>query len=445
MISREEVKSQLGRADPYPGSKPLPSELVAEKPSVEQIMGVEVSLSRTRWSRNPRRGPLVAVASGLAVIAVGLVVGLMTRLTDAPPAQPASPIDVTIPNQPLDSVFPVEPSGSGPALVWEAASLPFGAMKAEWLVADDDRFYLSIIGSSELGPGVYWLSSEDGRSWNNLTPTGDQPHLDPQQHEPNNEVTAWDGKVVAISFPEVFTLDVRSGRFEAHPLKLPDGYTNPETWCEPDDQCAPDVTLTAGSRGALIVVKGPDPQSIAAWHSNDGFEWSPAGELPIHPSLVGAVARGFVLVGPASGGCGVWHSEDAMEWEHIHNLSECPLRLFSWNDQAVAVYADSLWTISPSGVSPIIPEELSVLRGGKLMIAAGQGGIVVPYDAIPPDWDFEDDGLWPPVNAVVEYSPDGRQWSRSVLPGETGSTVEIVGTTTVLLRERGIYIGTAES
>ena len=100
---------------------------------------------------------------------------------------------------------------------------------------------------------------------------------------------------------------------------------------------------------------------------------------------------------------------------------------------------------SPSGVSPIIPEELSVLRGGKLMIAAGQGGIVVPYDAIPPDWDFEDDGLWPPVNAVVEYSPDGRQWSRSVLPGETGSTVEIVGTTTVLLRERGIYIGTAES
>ncbi|MDX1468686.1 MAG: hypothetical protein R3258_05045 [Acidimicrobiia bacterium] len=392
------------------------------------------------------RGPVLAVAVVLGVIAVGLAVSLMAGQTDAPPAQQPDPIDMTLPIQPIDPVFPVQPGGSGPALVWQAAPLPLGGTRAEWLVADHDRFYMSIIGSSQLGPGTYWLSSEDGRSWTDITPSDElRPMVSSDR---NSEITAWNGVVIAVSFPDVLTLDSRTGRFEIQQLQLPDSYTDPQTWCEPDGLCRPEVTVTAGDRGALLIVEGPDPGSLAAWHSNDGFEWSPLTEIPGDRILVlaAAVDGGFILTGLDRGGCGVWHSRDAMKWEHIHTLNECPRGLVAWKDEAVAVHLGSLWRISTKTVTPILPEELSVLRRGEVTVGAGENGIVVPYEAIQPDWDFED-GLWPPLNAVVEFSTDGRVWSRRVLPdpiSDASNHVEIAGTTVVLLTEHMIYIGTPE-
>ena len=444
MKDHSELQSLLRSADPYPSSEPLSPTLTDEKAPVEQIMGFETPLLARPAGSRRWRGPLVAVGLGIAVLVVGLLAILLRGGEEAPPAEQGPPVEITVPERPLDPVFPVEPSGSGPALMWEVTGLPLRGTAPQWMVSDGELFYLSISGSSQLGPGVRWLSSSDGRTWEDVSPTAQLPTFQKDPNEPFTEVAVWNGVIIAAAYPDVYVLDTKSNRFESFRLQLPDDYTDPESWCEPDTTCQPDLTVAAGDRGAMVFSEGPDPHSLAAWYCDDGFDWSLMGELPGDPISLVAVDGGFMFTAPARGGCGVWFSEDSDTWAQIHTLTECPIHLEAWNSDAIALYPESLWRVSRSSVSPIVAESLSRLNGNPMMLAAGSGGIIVPYDVLDPE---ADPFAWGPLNAVVDYTPDGTTWSRRVLPEtEIASSVSVaaVGTTGLILGEGKLLIGTPE-
>jgi hypothetical protein len=435
---------------------------------LEEIRTDEVWVPTAGPSTRERRTPTWAIGLALSVVFLLVAVSLVLLV---PETDTSDLVNEPGPEEPVDESGLIEPAGSGPALVWDEIDLPMDS-RLGWLVADDQSFYLSMTDSFEVTTDWSWFVSDDARTWTQIASYKEllgsgPPALD---LEPN---LAWDGKLVSVDFPTVITVDTISGQvssrdldFDILPIKDP--CFQPEVVGAPDSQqiacegySTEDVDITAGPEGILIVAEAgdipdlsvvcPDPNPACdptqgwnmhptGWISTDGISWTSLPQRgPFTPGTairvdIAAVQDGFVAIRSSHDTCEAWFTSDGFSWQQVGSIApeECPTDpLIRWGSDAIGVpYSFSpsmqpipLWLISSSGVSQIENEPMPPIESFGY-IGAGEAGIAVVYRAGAPDSDAD--------VGVVEYSRDGRLWSRRAIPDFPGSQV-VVGSEEVVI------------
>jgi hypothetical protein len=290
--------------------------------------------------RTHTRAPLLAVAGGLAAVALVAVIALpsllnRTALEGTPsslpsesawqsPSATATVIEPT-PTAPVSTATP-EPTPVPPisGVTWDSGNLEPRRGFVHKVIVEGDRFFA--VGGHDHDP-VIWDSS-DGEHWHR--------HELPWQERFDQFVDAEPTDIPnRLSVDHLGSIDgqyIAIGHFHG----CCGDYVEPAVWTSPDGQSwsAVDDTslqraflvrdITAGPRGLLLVSTYFGEGEASAWLSADGAEWTevdPVAESADLRVAVGTASTYFVagnlgttpVTSPA-----IWRSVDGRHWELLH-------------------------------------------------------------------------------------------------------------------------------
>lgn len=451
----------------------------ATAPPVEldEIRTDQIWLPEAGSSSRQRRTPNLGFGLALAVIFVLMAVSLVLLV---PETDRSDVVDEPVPEDPVDKSGLIEPAGSGSELTWDEVDLPMDSGRLGWLVADDQSFYISMTDSFEVTTDWSWFVSHDARTWTQIPSYKELLGSGPPALDLEPDL-AWDGKLVSVDFPTVITVDTTSGQVSSSELDfdtlpITDPCFQPEVVGEPDSMeiacegySTEDINITAGPEGILIVAEAGDIRDRSSvcpscdptqgwvmhpigWISTDGISWTSLPQSgPFVPGTavgvdLAAVDDGFIALRSNLNTCEAWFTPDSFDWQQVGSISpeECP-DIIPWGSQAIGVL-DAVWSPSPS-VQPIPFRLISSSRISQMEnesmpplegignIAAGEAGIAVVYGSEVSGSSVD----------VIEYSQDGRLWSRRTLPDFRGRQV-LVGSEEVVVYGRfgldGLLVGT---
>jgi hypothetical protein len=318
-------------------------------------------------------------------------------------------------------------AGDGPTLTWLPAKI-FGVNQPSYqdaslfggpLLFDGERFYL--LSNS----GVF--ASSDGESWS------DTGFRLPGTGASWVDAAAWEGMmVVATALPEILTWNRESdSTFRFSPPISQGGNTDLRN------------AVAVGPQGALVVYFRHTSSSIyvvAAFTSSNGRDWTEVNADPFNSGQFGSVVAfndGF-LYRQRSGA--FWYSGDGHTWAEWFAYSPAdneriPTGMTAWEGSVLAhpnsaftgpsvdvgpyslLRANGMHQLPESGLPPL--EGIYIGVGGE--ISAGPIGIVTAFGWDPhiltEPWNYgcceEGQSI-----GVTEFSADGVNWTRRLLPEE---------------------------
>jgi hypothetical protein len=320
-------------------------------------------------------------------------------------------------------------AGDGPTLTWRPANIS-GVHQSNYqnpglygfggpLLFDGERFYLLS------NNGVF--ASSDGESWS------DTGFRLPGTGASWVDVAAWKGMmVVATALPEILTWDRESdSTFQFSPPISQDGNTDILS------------AVAVGPQGALVVYFRRHMSSMyveAAFISSNGRDWTEVNADPFNSGQFGSVVAfndGF-LYRQRSGA--FWYSGDGHTWaewfpDSPAGQERIPTGMTVWEGSVLAhpdsaftgpsismgpyslLRADGMHQLPESGLPPL--EGTYIGWGGE--ISAGPIGIVTAFGWDPhvltEQWNYgcceEGQSI-----GVTEFSTDGVNWTRRLLPEE---------------------------
>jgi hypothetical protein len=313
--------------------------------------------------------------------------------------------------------------GDGPTLTWRPANIS-GVNLSSFryyvpLLFDGERFYLVSIDRI--------FVSSDGETWSDIG------FRLPGTGAPWVNVAAWEGMVVvATALPEILTWNLESdSTFRFSPPISQGGNTDLRN------------AVAVGPQGALVVYFRHTSSSIyvvAAFTSSNGRDWTEVNADPFNSGQFGSVVAfndGF-LYRQRSGA--FWYSGDGHTWAEWFAYSPAdneriPTGMTAWEGSVLAhpnsaftgpsvdvgpyslLRANGMHQLPESGLPPL--EGIYIGVGGE--ISAGPIGIVTAFGWDPhiltEPWNYgcceEGQSI-----GVTEFSADGVNWTRRLLPEE---------------------------
>jgi hypothetical protein len=319
--------------------------------------------------------------------------------------------------------------GDGPTLTWRPANIS-GVNQPNYqnvdlfgfggpLLFDGERFYLLS------NDGVF--ASSDGESWS------DTDFRLPGTGVSWVDVAAWEGMmVVATDLPEILTWNSESdSTFRFSPPISQDGNTDILS------------AVAVGPQGALVVYFRSHMSSMyveAAFTSSNGRDWTKVNVDPFNSGQFGGVVAfndGFLYRQRLGA---FWYSGDGHTWakwlaDSPADQERIPTGMTAWEGSVLAhpdsaftgpsismgpyslLRADGMHQLPESGLPPL--EGTYIGWGGE--ISAGPIGIVTAFGWDPhvltEQWNYgcceEGQSI-----GVTEFSTDGVNWTRRLLPEE---------------------------
>jgi hypothetical protein len=393
----------------------------AVPPAAEELFAKENVAARGNvgW-----RGPLIAVATAVVVLAVVAAAAFLFRARDSG----TDPAATTIPTPESTSTSMVSTDESTPleplqveSLVW--SRVPHDAAVFHPTVDDvmsdvvaGGPGFVAVGATNWQGDGAVW-TSPDGLTWT-LLPNNEAPPLGGPGAQSIESITTGGPGLVAVGAtldaPDVGGLSATVWTSEdgINWSKIPYseaafGSIINDPRPKPGNSRTSMRDVTEGGPGLVAV--GEDTHAAAVWTSPDGITWS---RVPHDPEVFGGSSMRRVAAGEsgliAIGGK-VWTSPDGFNWSVVHDDRDLDaVAVTESGFVGVGGDGNTVWT-SPDGVTwNRVPQNDSFFGGGadkQVMYDVATVGDQVMA-----------------VGTSVWTSPDGLTWSRiyqdPALPGQ---------------------------